>query len=155
LNTSNRVSLSSLSNGDVFIASLENDHGHQTGVVFSERGILVLSGPGRFTAFQSRPHDGMRVVPCPEWRDVSVRVPSGHTAPHRETPRLGRIVVDEEGMHLTCQWQDNDGAPQDFFSVRLGTWSHSGLPSGLEIDAWSLVRTDASGNEVVLAGFPD
>jgi hypothetical protein len=39
--------------------------------------------------------------------------------------------------------------------VGVGAWTHSGLPSGLEIDAYSLVRTDASGNEVSLAGFPE
>jgi len=149
------VDLSTLKNGDVFVADLGNGHGHQTGLVFSGKGILILSGPDRFTAYEASPHDNTVVVPCPEWKDMLVRVPAGAQVAQRETPKAGRIVVDEQGMHLTIRWLDVSGRAGGFSCVRLGAWTHGGVRQGIELDAWSLVAPDGRGGANVLVDFPD
>jgi hypothetical protein len=153
LDEAKAVYLSSLTDGTVFIANFGNGHGHQSGLVFGEEAVLILSGPERFSAFQFRKHDKTAVVPCPEWADMVVSIPTGHAIERRETPRLGRLVVDDNGVHLTCRWRDEEDALPDFFAVRLGAWDVGNVPSGVEVDAWALARLDERENVIELVGF--
>lgn len=150
------VLLASLENGQLFIANFGDGHGHQTGVIFDRQGVLILSGPDRMKALQRRRFDRAQVVVCDHARALSLRVPSGVTTPHRQTPSLGRLVIDDEGTHLTCAWS-TDGAGDElpaFFSVDLNTWEHGDVRSGVEIDAWALVCTGADGQEVSVVEWP-
>lgn len=148
-----QVYLSALKDGDVFVANSGHGHGHQTGIVFSGRGVLILTGPERFTAFRFDAHDNTPVALCPEWRDMRIRVPAGLDVAQRETPKLGRIVFDEEGMHLTIRWRETEGNPGSFSAVLLGIWNHGSVPAGFDFDAWSIVRPDARGGEAVLVAL--
>ncbi|UPG87591.1 hypothetical protein L2Y94_09640 [Luteibacter aegosomatis] len=60
------VELSSLGNGDVFVIASVGGHGHRTGIVFSERGVFILSGGDQLTAYQRASFDRSTVVACPD-----------------------------------------------------------------------------------------
>lgn len=147
------VELTSLGNGDVFICNTPDGHGHQTGLVFSERGVLFLSGPDRFVAIQ-RAFLRTPVVGCPGWTNLALRVPELSGIGTWQSAKAGRIVLDERGAHLVFRWQDEEGRPGGFSALSLATWTHAGVPPGIALDTWSLVRVDDAGRDVVLVEGP-
>ncbi|QDE39814.1 hypothetical protein FIV34_11645 [Luteibacter pinisoli] len=153
LATAKTVYLSTLKNGEVFIANADGG-GHVTGVVFSDHGVLVLTGPDRFKAIEIRGTDRTPVVRCSDRTALELRVPSVHSGKKAGEPHAGRIIVDDRGLHLTFRWRNMGEDASGFSSLSLSTWKHGGVPSGIELDAWSLVRVDDHGTDVPLVTFP-
>lgn len=153
VNEARAVDLISLTNGAVFICNTSDGHGHRTGLVFSERGVLYLSGPDRFAAIQ-RAFLRTPVVCCPAWTNLALRVPPASEPAGWQSAKAGRIVLDARGAHLVFQWRDEEGRPGVFSALSLATWTHAGVPPGIALDTWSLVRVDDGGRDVVLVEGP-
>lgn len=147
------VELTSLTDGDVFIYNAPDGHGHRTGLVFSKRGVLLLSGPDQFFAVE-RESFRTPVVACPVWRNLVLRVPPASETTNWESVKAGRVVVDERGPHLVFGWRNAEGQADGFSALSLTTWTHTGVLPGVSLDTWSLVRVDEAGCDVALVSGP-
>jgi hypothetical protein len=143
------VRLASLSNGALFLRT-SSRHGHEIGMIFSDQGVLVLTGPDQFHAFRRMPaHANQTVVPIATVNDISLWIPPSHAFETRASVALGRLLIDEEGAHITAR-SDGDGA---YVRVRLDCLAHDARFSGFEIDRWELATSDRFGNRSVIVSY--